>query len=155
ARPNLPTFEPVAMRHDALPPQKRKLIRLLADGALFQLPQKWQAILQIQHAALPLIELIKHWIFVTVVVYRTLFPAQVREQIEIRLVHEFAVEIDAGIEAALTQIVEIGPAFKRRVRNIETDFAPLIDDVDAADFIGFFDVAVFKNERKSVRHAGF
>ena len=83
------------MRHDPLPPEQRELISLLADGAPFHLPDKRQAFFQIEHTALPLVKLVESRVFITRVVHRARFAAQVLEQIKIGLVHKLAVEIDA------------------------------------------------------------
>src|SRR6478672_1675013 len=150
---DLPPLEPRAVRYNTLPPEKRKLIGLLCDDAFFHLPDKGQAVLQIEHTALALVQLIEVRIFITRIIYRTRVAAQIFEQVQIRFVHEFAIEVHAGIEIPLAQIVEIRSALLWRVRDIQADFAPLIHQVDTAHFIPFFDVAVFQNERESLGHA--
>jgi len=72
---NLPALQPRAVRHDALPPEERKLIGLLCDDAFFHLPEKRQAIFQIEHTALALVQLIEARIFITCIIYRTRIAA--------------------------------------------------------------------------------
>src|ERR1041384_8352227 len=124
---DLPALQPRAVRHDALPPEERKLIGLLSDDPFLHLPKKRQAVFQIKHTALALVHVIEAGIFITRIMCRTRIAAQIFEQIEIRFFNECAIEIAARAEISLPQIVEIRSALERRVRDIKTDFAPLID----------------------------
>src|ERR1044071_8931300 len=104
---DLPALQPRAVRHDALPPEERKLIGLLCDDALFHLPKKRQAVFQIEHTALALVQVIEARIFITRIIYRTRIAAQIFEQLEIGFVHDSEIEVDARVEVSLPQIVEI------------------------------------------------
>src|ERR671914_1464872 len=83
ARTDLPSFEPAAMRHDPLPPEKGKLVGLFGDCAFFHLAEQRQSVLQVKHPALPFIKLIEYTIFVTRVVDRALLSAHILQQVKI------------------------------------------------------------------------
>jgi len=60
-RCDLPAFHFRPVRHDALPPESgRKLIGLLIDNALFELPQKLQAFFRVCGSALLVVEVLLH-----------------------------------------------------------------------------------------------
>ena len=64
-------------------------------------------------------------------------------------------EVDADVKVALAEIVEVRAFFLLDVIDVESDLAPLVDDVNAGDLVGLFDVAVLERERETLRHARF
>src|SRR5262245_34544733 len=130
------------MRDDALPPQEIELIDLFIEHALFELSQDIEAFFRIGRAALLIVKLVENAVMVTGIIDRALVAADEPEQLEIRVVHEVALKVDADVKIALPEIIEIRSLFLLHVIDVEADLAPLIDDVDAGNLVRLFHISV-------------
>jgi hypothetical protein len=89
------------MRHDPLPPKDVKLIGLLVQYPLLKLPQQFKSLRGIGGSALLLIEIVQDAVSIPGIVDGALVAAQELKKLKIRLIHEIARKVDAGLKISL------------------------------------------------------
>src|ERR1044071_7368885 len=108
---DLPALHLRPMRNDTLPPQQIELINFLIENAFLQLPKKLEALRFIRRSALPLVQIVQYRIVVAPIIDRALLAADKAKNLQIRLVHEIALEVDARVVIALAKVVEVRSLF--------------------------------------------
>src|SRR5262249_48073591 len=141
---DLPAVHAGGVRHDALPPHYGHHVRLLVQHALLVLPHELLARLGVLLAALPVEQGGGGRGVVAAVVAGAAVGRHELHELQVRLVHEVAVEVDARLEIAAAQVVREGPGLLQQVVHVQADAPPLVDQEHAHGLVRHRHVAVLE-----------